>query len=98
MIDNINIVALEEQEKEKVWVVLNVLTRPQPNSSISLQEYYEDLAYQFAEYERVKITTNIDVELNPVNESALLRFEIKRPKKLKQNSLFSSIKHKRRAQ
>lgn len=72
-------------------------TRPR-NSEQTLQSYYEEIAYEFAAYEKVKISTDIDVELNPVNESALLRFQIKRPKKMKTTSPFNRMKQKRHAQ
>lgn len=92
-----NILSLEKHaNSEKYDIVYLVRSRPATSSNpCGLQKYYEDIAYALAEPIGCKLVSNIEVDLNPVNESATLWFTIKAPKNNKTSSFFRKINKKK---
>jgi hypothetical protein len=84
---------IERLSDNEVHLIFYVLSRPEDSAPTALQEYYENLAYSYAEAEGLKILSNIEVELNPRNDGASLSFRA-RPYKKEKN--FGWFNHQRR--
>lgn len=94
MSQTMQLISMEHLSDNEVQLVFYVLSRPDPGEYLgTLQTYYEDLVYGYAEKEGLKVLSNLEVELNPRNEGATLSFRA-RPFKKQKN--FGWFKHQKR--
>lgn len=82
MFNDPNLIAFEQLSPRRHKITLLVLTRP--DRSEEYLAYFRALADAFAYTHKAKLNSDVDVELNPFRESAVVVFEIKgykRPEK-----------------
>lgn len=88
------LIKVEQLSGGEMHLIFYVLSRPAPDSTgHSLQEFYENISYQYAESEGLKILSSIEVELNPVNDGASVSF---RARAYKKDKNFGWFKHQKR--
>lgn len=88
------LIEVEQLSGDEMHLLFYVLSRPsQDNAGQSLQEFYENISYHYAESEGLKILSNIEVELNPVNDGASVSF---RARAYKKDKNFGWFKHQKR--
>lgn len=75
MLNDPNLIAFEQLSPRRHKITLLVLTRPDHPKEYLV--YFRSLANDFAYTHKAKLTSDVDVELNPFRESAIVTFEIK---------------------
>lgn len=75
MFNDPNLIAFEQLSPRKHRITLLVMTRPaDPKDYLG---FFRTLASDYAYTHKAKLTSDVDVELNPFRESSIVTFEIK---------------------